>query len=95
MRCKLSVIAEATAKCEAALPFSETQPLEQHFHPAPSEAVMTKVGELRQTRKMIKGRRLGMPFQVINVVPRADVVRRPTHYYCSVVLNYLFLAYIS
>lgn len=56
---------------------------------------MTKVGELRQTRKMIKGRRVGMPFQVINVVPRADVVRRPTHYYCSVVLNYLFLAYIS
>ncbi|PBK95639.1 S-adenosyl-L-methionine-dependent methyltransferase [Armillaria gallica] len=77
LRCKLSVIAEATAKCEEALPFSETQPLEQHFHPAPSEAVMTKVGELRQTRKMIKGRRLGMPFQVINVVPRADVLIFP------------------
>ncbi|KAK0437545.1 S-adenosyl-L-methionine-dependent methyltransferase [Armillaria borealis] len=77
LRCKLSVIAEATAKCEEALPFSETQPLEHHFHPAPSEAVMTKVGELRQTKKMIKGRRLGMPFQVINMVPRADVLIFP------------------
>ncbi|KAG6885163.1 hypothetical protein C0993_005403 [Termitomyces sp. T159_Od127] len=61
-RCKLSVVAEATAECTAPLDFATTQPYEQHFHPFPSIRSLSI-----ETKK--DARAIGRPFRTMNIVP--------------------------
>lgn len=64
MRCKLSVIAEAVAQCTEAVPFTSLQPYEDHFHP--TRIPTNSTGP--ETKRM-KNRKVGNPFQAINIVP--------------------------
>lgn len=61
-RCKLSVIAEATAKCSDAVDPSFLEPFADHFHPARPGA-----GDLKYN-----ARRVGNPFQAVTVLPHED-----------------------
>ncbi|KAK2467873.1 hypothetical protein APHAL10511_000168 [Amanita phalloides] len=62
-RCKLTIIAEATAECSPAVTSNSLIPYEYHFHPArisippPSD------------RRKHNTRRVGNPFQAINIIP--------------------------
>lgn len=68
-RCKLSVIAEAVADCKEALSPDALQPFGDHFHPVPST--------LSSGPSAKRGsRRVGNPFQAINVVPLEHQVCR-------------------
>jgi len=59
MRCKLSVIADSVAQCREVIPYSEMQPFEGHFHPVAG----------RSAEKGSDNRRVGNPFQAIDVIP--------------------------
>jgi mitochondrial transcription factor 1 len=63
-RCKVSVIAQAVADIQPALPAYKLKPYEEHFHPIPSLQVMAKMNELRSEAK-----RAGHPHVALNVVP--------------------------
>ncbi|TFK74052.1 S-adenosyl-L-methionine-dependent methyltransferase [Pluteus cervinus] len=65
MRCKLSVIAEAVATCQEALPFDSLQPYDEHFHP-------TRISVTANADRKAKNRRVGNPFQAITVTPRTE-----------------------
>ncbi|KAI0320776.1 S-adenosyl-L-methionine-dependent methyltransferase [Amylostereum chailletii] len=62
-RCKLSVIAEATADIRLALPSELLQPFDDHFHPT-----RTAYNQLADTRKP-EARRLGTPYVAATIVP--------------------------
>lgn len=63
-RCKLSVIAEATADCHYSMDRNLLHPYDDHFHPIVK----------RTTTKKPEHRRLGYPFVAVNLVPHADQV---------------------
>ncbi|KAG5720008.1 hypothetical protein E4T56_gene6859 [Termitomyces sp. T112] len=64
-RCKLSIVAEATASCTPTLDFAATQPYDQHFYPLPS---------LRRMAIDMKKdvRAIGRPYRTMTVVPLED-----------------------
>ncbi|EPS97236.1 hypothetical protein FOMPIDRAFT_1025135 [Fomitopsis schrenkii] len=66
-RCKLSVIAEATADCHYSMDRNLLHPYDDHFHPIVK----------RTTTKKPEHRRLGYPFVAVNLVPHADQVITP------------------
>ncbi|KAG6876930.1 hypothetical protein C0992_011334, partial [Termitomyces sp. T32_za158] len=61
-RCKLSIVAEATAECTTPLEFAATQPYEQHFHPFPSFRSL-------HTEAKKDVRAIGRPFRTVNIIP--------------------------
>ncbi|KAG5651167.1 hypothetical protein H0H81_009631 [Sphagnurus paluster] len=61
-RCKVSIIAEASATITQALPFSALQPYDTHFHP------VTPTGGMSPDLKR-SSRAVGLPFHSMNVVP--------------------------
>ncbi|KAI0930327.1 hypothetical protein AcW1_009053 [Taiwanofungus camphoratus] len=63
-RCKVSVIAEATATSELSLPPKSLLPYDDHFHPVTAKS---GVSERRP-----ESRRPGHPLVSINIVPHAD-----------------------
>ncbi|KAF8658323.1 hypothetical protein AX16_002091 [Volvariella volvacea WC 439] len=65
-RCKLSVIAEATANYSEAVPYESLQPYEDHFHPA-RPSLSTPVEKKANKRP-------GNPFQAINIIPLENQV---------------------
>ncbi|KAI0035850.1 S-adenosyl-L-methionine-dependent methyltransferase [Vararia minispora EC-137] len=65
-RCKVGVIAEATAQTNLALPYENLQPFTNHFHPL-------KDPHLYHERKR-EGRRIGTPFVALNSVPLKDQI---------------------
>jgi len=62
-RCKLSVIADATADCLTAMDRELLQPYDDHFHPMSSRQTSNKKPATRQ---------LGYPFVAVNMIPHAD-----------------------
>ncbi|KAJ4483467.1 S-adenosyl-L-methionine-dependent methyltransferase [Lentinula aciculospora] len=68
MRCKLSVMATATADFQTTL-YDELQPYAEHFHPAlakkPSETLK------------ISNRRIGVPFRAVEITPLEEQVINP------------------
>lgn len=60
-RCKLTVIAEATAECKVALDPNSMAPYDDHFHP-----IVARVGHTYSTPD---NRRIGAPFVAITVEP--------------------------
>ena len=67
-RCKVSVVAEATAQTEYALPPSKLLPYDDHFHPR------TRGPGAQSSRP--ESRRLGHPLVAANVIPYEKQVRR-------------------
>lgn len=65
-RCKLTVIAEATAECDHAVLPEALLPYELHFHPARPSMSTSPEGRKHNSR------RIGNPFQAINIVPREE-----------------------
>ncbi|KZT71045.1 S-adenosyl-L-methionine-dependent methyltransferase [Daedalea quercina L-15889] len=63
-RCKLSVIAEATAQCRYAMDRALLQPYETHFHPV----------VMRSSSKKSPVRKVGYPFVALNIIPHADQI---------------------
>lgn len=64
-RCKVSVIAEATADMQSAVRSRALQPYESHFHPVrPNQQVAAKYDS----------RRIGLPLAAINILPFRDQV---------------------
>lgn len=68
MRCKLSVMATATADFQTKL-YDELQPYAQHFHP-------TLLKKASDTIK-ISNRRIGVPFQAVEITPLVKQVINP------------------
>lgn len=66
-RCKVSVVAEATAQTEYALPPSKLLPYDDHFHPR------TRGPGAQSSRP--ESRRLGHPLIAANVIPYENQVR--------------------
>ncbi|KAF5376226.1 hypothetical protein D9615_008540 [Tricholomella constricta] len=62
-RCKVSIIAEASAHITSALPSSVLNPFDQHFHPVTS--AHAKAADLKRSSRAV-----GLPFQSMNLVPR-------------------------
>ena len=69
-RCKLTVIAEATADCSYAMQPEALLPYPLHFHPARPSASTSPDARKHNTR------RVGNPFQAINIIPREEQVCR-------------------
>ncbi|KAI0268636.1 S-adenosyl-L-methionine-dependent methyltransferase [Gloeopeniophorella convolvens] len=67
-RCKLSVIAEATSTCFAAMPPESLSPYAEHFHPATGAQASSFL--IRKPEQ----RRRGSPFLAVNAVPHAEQV---------------------
>lgn len=63
-RCKLSVVAEATADCHYSVDRELLAPYDDHFHPTVKRVSSNKP----------EHRRLGQPFVAVNMVPHADQV---------------------
>ena len=63
-RCKVSVIAEATGRMQAAVRTTMLQPYEYHFHPRPGGFTVKKP----------ESRRIGHPLAAINILPYSDQV---------------------
>ncbi|KAG6918073.1 hypothetical protein DXG01_016731 [Tephrocybe rancida] len=61
-RCKLSIVAQATAECTTPLDWSETTPYSEHFHPIPS--ARAKAAELKKDSRAV-----GLPFCTMIAVP--------------------------
>ncbi|KAJ3815844.1 S-adenosyl-L-methionine-dependent methyltransferase [Lentinula lateritia] len=68
MRCKLSVMATATADFQTKL-YDELQPYAQHFHP-------TLLKKASDTTKF-SNRRVGIPFQAVEITPLVKQVINP------------------
>ncbi|EKM54306.1 uncharacterized protein PHACADRAFT_96901 [Phanerochaete carnosa HHB-10118-sp] len=64
-RCKVSVIAEATADLQTAVRSATLQPYDNHFHPVRSPDSQSKKPD---------SRRIGHPLAAVNVVPHAEQV---------------------
>ncbi|KAG6856289.1 hypothetical protein H0H87_005772 [Tephrocybe sp. NHM501043] len=62
MRCKLSIVAEATAQCTPSLNFLESQPYEEHFHPIPGIRAMA--AEMKKDSRAV-----GRPFRTMTAIP--------------------------
>ncbi|KAF8627810.1 hypothetical protein AX15_004235 [Amanita polypyramis BW_CC] len=65
-RCKLTIVAEATADCSYAVPPESLLPYELHFHPMRPSVPTATDGRKHNTR------RVGNPFQGVNVIPLED-----------------------
>jgi transcription factor 1 len=63
-RCKLTIIAEATAEQNLAVPVEELMPYVDHWHPLPS------IGNT-STTKRIDHRKIGAPVVAVNITPLA------------------------
>ncbi|KAF8629119.1 hypothetical protein AX17_005705 [Amanita inopinata Kibby_2008] len=63
-RCKLSVIAEATAECSEAVVPESLLPYELHFHPARPSVLITPEKDRKHN-----SRRVGNPFRTLNIIP--------------------------
>ncbi|KAG6865520.1 hypothetical protein C0991_001841 [Blastosporella zonata] len=61
-RCKLSIVAEATAECIPCLDFYATQPYDEHFHPIPAAKAIAV--ELKKDSRAV-----GRPFRAMTIVP--------------------------
>lgn len=67
IRCKLTIIAEATAECKMALSPDKMLPYDDHFHPTVSKSA--HVGH------MTDNRRIGTPFVAVEIKPLKRQVR--------------------
>ena len=72
VRCKVSVVAEAVAKCNEAVPFDALQPYEDNFHPKKSPVVIPTDSRKRNSRGV------GNPFRAMHVVPLEHQVCNPS-----------------
>ncbi|KAG6830796.1 hypothetical protein H0H92_014645 [Tricholoma furcatifolium] len=61
-RCKLTLVADATAKCTFPLDFEDTQSYKEHFYPVPATRAIA--AELKKDSRAV-----GRPFRVMNIVP--------------------------
>jgi transcription factor 1 len=68
-RCKLTIIAEATATTSASLPPESLVPFSDHFHPATPKIV--------QHSLVPENRRVGLPFVAVGIQPLEQQVRPP------------------
>lgn len=68
-RCKLTVIAEATATTSTSLPAESLVPFSDHFHPATPKIV--------QHSPVPENRRIGLPFVAVGIQPLKQQVRPP------------------
>ncbi|GJE94935.1 SAM-dependent methyltransferase [Phanerochaete sordida] len=66
-RCKVSVIAEATAQLQTAVRPASLQPYDVHFHPIPYAT----------HNKKPESRRIGHPLAAVNIVPLAEQLITP------------------
>jgi transcription factor 1 len=69
VRCKLSVIAEASSHFFPSLPSERLSPFSDHFHPAAIDDSRVGVLSMRP-----EARRRGSPFLAINVIPHDEQV---------------------
>ena len=65
-RCKVSVIAEASAKLQNSVPPASLRPYEEHFHPLRNLTIV------QQNRP--ESRRVGHPYVSVNVLPYEEQV---------------------
>ena len=65
-RCKLSVIADASAELSLSLPAEKLFPYEDHFHP-----ILPKLTNTKRTTK-IEARKMGHPMVGVNVLPHEE-----------------------
>ncbi|KAJ7287554.1 S-adenosyl-L-methionine-dependent methyltransferase [Mycena rebaudengoi] len=76
IRCKLTMVAKAVARCEEAVPYDELQPYGDHFHPRPTAGAQAVRAKQKEDTKLLQGKP-GNPFLAINSFPLELQAIRP------------------
>ncbi|KAF7428018.1 Mitochondrial transcription factor 1 [Pleurotus ostreatus] len=73
-RCKLSIVAQAVAQYDFAVPTERLSPFAKHFHPKPRTPLPSTV----KHHNKVENRKIGIPFQAINVTPLVHPAIEPS-----------------